>query len=99
MSNNRFPFAIMLAGFMLFGSDAMAQMGGGDRSHQTMKKSMRHMEHIKHMTPEQRREQYKNLSPKQRKKMQAKHNADGHHQMKCDHDDNDCPKKHKKRMK
>lgn len=93
MSNNRFPFAVMLVGFMLFGSDAMAKMEGHDNRHQTMKKSM------KHMTPEQRREYHKSLSPEQRKKMKAKYCTEGNHQTKCDNDDNDCPKKHKKRVK
>ncbi len=73
MTGKRMSFAIVLASFMLFGSDAMAQesdRSGGQRVTKEL---------LKNMSPEQRRAWWKSLSPEQREKIKAKRRAKGEH--------------------
>ena len=102
MTDKRLSFAIVLVGFMLFGSEAMAQESDRSGGQRVTK------EQLKNMTPEQRRAWWQSLSPEQREKIKAKRRAKGEHRghnhprdKAGDHDDHghDRADSHKKRPK
>ncbi len=73
MANKGLSIAIILVGFMLFGSESMAQESDRTGGQRVTK------EQLKNMTPEQRRAWWKSLSPEQREKIKAKRRAKGEH--------------------
>ncbi|GAA4651412.1 hypothetical protein GCM10023116_36960 [Kistimonas scapharcae] len=73
MTDKRLSFAIIMAGFMLFGSEAMAQSEDHSGGQRVTK------EQLKNMTPEQRRAWWQSLSPEQREKIKEKRRAKGEH--------------------
>ena len=102
MMGKGFSFAIVLAVFMLFGSETMAQEADHNSGQRLTK------EQLKSMTPEQRRAWWKSLTPEQREKIKAKRRAKGEHRghnhprdKAGDHDGHNHERagSHKKRMK